>query len=151
MSDLVNKVNVYIDSKNRTQDETTNKFKVIIPEGLLKCNQSEYFTLNVSCFNCFNTIYQCNENSNYFELIFRDKDNIVFSIKKFYLNLGNPSVNDLMDNLNTLLDNKCEIQYIKTQNIFLYNKHGSTNQNHHMYIKPINSFNFLDFLIILRL
>ena len=141
MSDLVNKVNVYIDSKNRTQDETTNKFKVIIPEGLLKCNQSEYFTLNVSCFNCFNTIYQCNTNSNSFQLILRN--NMASSVESLYLKVGNPSVNDLIDNLNTLLAGKCVVQYVKTQNIFVYNKSSSVNPSYRMYIKPINSFNFL--------
>jgi hypothetical protein len=36
--------------KNRKPDETTSNFIVIIPDGLLRVNKDEYFTLSVNSF-----------------------------------------------------------------------------------------------------
>ena len=50
MSNIKSKINIYISSKYRQQDEQTSDFKVVIPDGLLKCARDEYFTLNINCF-----------------------------------------------------------------------------------------------------
>ena len=62
MSNVINKMNLYIDSRNKHQGGITNTFKFIFPDSLLRCKSNEYFTLNVTYFNCYNTMYQCNNN-----------------------------------------------------------------------------------------
>ena len=49
-----NKLNIYINSKNRRTDETPSNFNVIIPDGLLKVNSDEDFELIVISFFCHN-------------------------------------------------------------------------------------------------
>ena len=39
MSNVINKINLYIDSKNKHQGDTTNNFKFIIPDICLDVNQ----------------------------------------------------------------------------------------------------------------
>ena len=50
-----NKINIYINSKNRRADETASNFNIIIPDGLLKVNNDEEFELAVISFSCYNT------------------------------------------------------------------------------------------------
>ena len=45
-----NKLNIYINSKNRRTDETPSNFNAIIPDGLLKVNNDEDFELTVVSF-----------------------------------------------------------------------------------------------------
>ena len=44
----MDKINIYINSKNRSENENANKFTVKIPNNLLRLNKDEYFTLNVN-------------------------------------------------------------------------------------------------------
>ena len=46
----MSKINIYVNSKNRKSDETPSNFSVIIPDGLIKVNNDEYFTLSVNSF-----------------------------------------------------------------------------------------------------
>ena len=46
----MDKINIYINSKNRKENENANKFTVKIPNNLLRLNRDEYFTLNVNGF-----------------------------------------------------------------------------------------------------
>ena len=50
----MSKINIYVNSKNRKSDETPSNFSVIIPDGLIKCNNDEFFTLAVNSFYCYN-------------------------------------------------------------------------------------------------
>ena len=65
----MSKLNIYVNSKNRKPDETPSNFSVIIPDGLLKVNKDEYFTLSVNSFFCYNDFYQCNSSCNSFNII----------------------------------------------------------------------------------
>ena len=146
MSNLINKINLYIDSRNKHQGDTTNNFKFIIPDSLLRCKPNEYFTLNVTYFNCYNTIYQCNSNSNYYQVIFRREDGSIYLISDKYLSIGNPNVIDLMAELNEQLKHLCIVEYIKLKNLFTYSRVKHIDEDYHtMYIKPINSSNFFGF------
>ena len=50
------KVNVYINSKNRQVGESVSNFTVSIPDGLLRLyDKNDYWTLNVNFFICFNS------------------------------------------------------------------------------------------------
>lgn len=42
------KINIYINSKNRDESESASEFNVVIPQGILRLQQDEYFTLNVN-------------------------------------------------------------------------------------------------------
>ena len=44
------KVNLYINSKNRDKNDNINHINVSLPNGLLSCNTDEYFILNVNSF-----------------------------------------------------------------------------------------------------
>ena len=146
MSNVINKINLYIDSKNKHQGDTTNNFKFIIPDSLLRCKSNEYFTLNVTYFNCYNTIYQCNNNSNHYQVIFRRSDGSIYSISDKYLTIGNPNVNDLMEELNVQLINLCVVGYLKLKNLYTFTRVKAIDTNFNtMYIKPINSSNFFGF------
>ena len=146
MSNVINKINLYIDSRNKHQGDTTNNFKFIIPDSLLRCKSNEYFTLNVTYFNCYNTLYQCNNNSNHYQIIFRRIDGSIYSISDKYLTIGNPNVNDLMEELNVQLINLCVVGYLKLKNLYTFTRVKAIDTNFNtMYIKPINSSNFFGF------
>mgnify|MGYP003347144859 CR=1 FL=1 len=72
------KVNVYINSKNRASSETVSKFNVVIPQGLLRLyNKDEYWTLNVNFFSAFNSWYNCMDNfNNQFQLVYHDNNGV---------------------------------------------------------------------------
>ncbi len=53
------KINIYINSKNRSENENSNKFTVKISNNLLRLNIDEYFTLNVNVFDCYNSWFNC--------------------------------------------------------------------------------------------
>ena len=71
----MSKINVHVNSKNRKVDETASNFSIIIPDGLLRVNKNEYFTMSVNSFYCYNDFYQCNNNCNGFNIIV--KNNVV--------------------------------------------------------------------------
>jgi len=136
----MSKINIYVNSKNRKSDETPSNFSVIIPDGLLKVNKHEYFTLSVNSFNCYNDFYQSNANSNYFNLIFRDNTNVVYSTQKLYLNLGNPNIYDLLSDINTKLSGYLTCSYDNIKNKITYTRiYAQTSNYYTMYINAINS------------
>ena len=136
----MSKVNIYVNSKNRKSDETPSNFSVIIPDGLLKVNKNEYFTLSVNSFCCYNDFYQSNANSNYFNLIFRDNTNVVYSTQKLYLNLGNPNIYDLLSDINSKLSGYLTCSYDNIKNKITYTRiYAQTSNYYTMYINAINS------------
>ena len=142
MSDC--KVNIYVHSKFRNTDETSSNFKVVVPDGLLKVGPNEYFSLDVNCFHMYNTIYQCNTNSNHFHLVFRRSDNSVYMIGDYNLTIGNPNVYDVLSNLQSLLSVYLTLSYDRLTNKFTYYRTYFQDSNYYnMYLKPINSSNFL--------
>ena len=44
------KINLYINSKNRDNNDDINHINISLPNGLLSCNPDEYFILNVNSF-----------------------------------------------------------------------------------------------------
>jgi hypothetical protein len=50
----MSKINIYKNFKNRKVDETASNFSIIIPDGLLRVNKDEYFTISVNSFYCYN-------------------------------------------------------------------------------------------------
>ena len=136
----MSKLNIYVNSKSRKSDETASNFSVIIPDGLLRVNKDEYFTLSVNSFYCYNDFYQCNINSNYFTLIFRNNLNVVYLTQKLYLNIGNPNVYDLLSDINSKLSGYLNCTYDNIKNKITYTRiYTQTSNYYNMYINPINS------------
>ncbi len=54
------KVNLYINSKNRDNNDNINHINISLPNGLITCNMDEYFILNVNSFyTCANSGDHC--------------------------------------------------------------------------------------------
>ena len=75
----MDKINIYINSKNRDLSEQTSNFTVRIPQNLLRLEQGEHFSLNVNGFYCYNSWFNCIDRfNNEFHIIIKniDKTNI---------------------------------------------------------------------------
>ena len=143
----MDEINIYINSKNRDLSETISNFTVRIPQNLLRLSQGEYFTLNVNGFYCYNSWFNCIDNfNNEFHIIVKNIDNEVIETYVYKLNDGNPNVNDVKSNLNNLLLNKVNITYDKQRNKFIFKRTlPVSTQQYRMYLKIINSEDFLGF------
>ncbi len=53
------KVNLYINSKNRYNNDNIDHINISLPNGLLSCNTDEYFILNVNSFYTCANWYNC--------------------------------------------------------------------------------------------
>ena len=142
------KVNVYINSKNRSSSETVSNFNVAIPEGLLRLyNKDEYWTLNVNFFSAFNSWYNCMTDFNdSFQLIYHDNNGMETERLNFQLTEGNPDVYDVKNNLNKLLKNHVTVNYDKPKNIYAFKRSSIiTTNSHKLYLNIINAEDFLGF------
>jgi hypothetical protein len=109
----MDKINVYINSKNRDLHEKISNFTVRIPQNLLRLQQNEYFTLNVNGFYCYNSWYNCIDGfNNEFQIIIKNSNDEIVETHNYSLNDGNPNVNDVKNNLNGLLVNKVNVTYM---------------------------------------
>ena len=143
----MDKINIYINSKNRDLSEQISNFTVRIPQNLLRLSQGEYFTLNVNGFYCYNSWFNCIDNfNNEFHIIIKNIENEIIQTYVYKLNDGNPNVNDVRTNLNNLLLNKVNITYDKQRNKFIFKRTlPVSTQQYRMYLKIINSEDFLGF------
>jgi hypothetical protein len=147
----MSKINIYVNSKNRKSDETPSNFSVIIPDGLLKVNNDEYFTMSVNSFYCYNDFYQSNINSNSFNIIFKTNTNTVYLTQKYNLNIGNPNIYDLVGDINSKLSGYLTCSYDNIRNKITYTRtYTQTSNYYNMYLYPINSGGFLDLTIMLK-
>ena len=136
----MSKINIYVNSKNRKSDETASNFSVIIPDGLLRVNKDEYFTISINSFYCYNDFYQCNLNCNYFTLIFKNSSNVVYLTQTLYLNVGNPNIYDLLIDINIKLSGYLTCAYDNIKNKITYTRiYAQTSNYYTMYINAINS------------
>ena len=142
------RVNVYINSKNRSANETVSNFNVAIPDGLLRLyDKNEYWTLNVNFFSCFNSWYNCMKDFNdEFELIYHNNSGVQTEVIKCKLTEGNPDVYDVKTNLNALLKNHVTVNYDKPRNLFVYKRSSvTTTTRNKLYLNIINAEDFLGF------
>ena len=77
---MTDKINLNVNSSYRKADETTTNLKVIVPSGLIKSYGKDYFTLSITSFYCFNTLYQMDETNSEFSIVIRDASNNIFNI-----------------------------------------------------------------------
>jgi len=143
----MDKINIYINSKNRQPYETSSNFVVNVPENVLRLQKGEFFTLNVNGFYCFNTWFNCIDNfNNMFQIIIKNINNEIVDVINYRLNDGNPNINDVKNNLNALLMNKVSVSYDRLRNKFTYKRVlPVTNTNYELYLNIVNSEDFLGF------
>jgi len=143
----MDKINVYINSKNRDSNEKISNFTVRIPQNLLRLDHGESFSLNVNGFYCYNSWFNCiDEFNNEFQIILKNINNEIVEILNYKLNDGNPNVNDVKSNLNELLINKVQVSYDKQRNKFIFKRSlPVTTQYNTMYLNILNSKDFLGF------
>ena len=142
------KVNVYINSKNRAANETVSNFNVVIPDSLLLLHdKNEYWTLNVNFFSCFNNWYNCMKDFNdEFELIYHNNIGVQTEVIKCKLTEGNPDVYDVKNNLNALFSGHLTVTYDKPRNVYVYNRSSLITTNRtKLYLNIINAEDFLGF------
>ncbi len=76
---------------------------MIIPDGLLRVDKDEYFTISVNSFYCYNDFYQCNINCNSFNIYGKSTSGVISAQQLFYLPVGNPNINDIISSINSVL------------------------------------------------
>jgi len=145
---MFEKVNVFINSKNRPVNEEVSNFNVAIPDALLRLHdKTTYWTLNVNYFSCFNSWYNCQTNFNdEFQLIYFDNENNMSETMNLRLTEGNPDVYDIKNQLNKLLKNHVNVNYDKPKNIYTFKRTSIiTNNRSKLYLNIINAEDFLGF------
>jgi len=143
----MDKINIYINSKNRDLNEKISNFTVRIPQNLLRLEHGEHFSLNVNGFYCYNSWFNCIDGfNNEFQIIIKNIDDEIIETYNYKLNDGNPNVNDVKSNLNGLLINKVLVSYDKQRNKFIFKRSlPVSTQYYTMYLNIINSEDFLGF------
>ena len=102
-----NKINVYISSKHKKENENNNHFEVNFPSGLIKCNpKTEYMVMNINGFIMTNSFYNTQEINNKFKIIVDD-----VLIYNYAIPIGNYNVLQLLEWLNTSVNNLLTVQY----------------------------------------
>jgi hypothetical protein len=145
---MTDKINLYVNSSYRKKDETTTNLKVIVPSGLIKSYGKDYFTLSITSFYCFNTLYQMDENNSDFNIVIRDISNNTFKYLFFSFVdcIGNPNVYNILEELNLLLNGYISVTYDKIKNLFLFTRTKAVDaSNNKIYLKNKTCANFLGF------
>jgi hypothetical protein len=145
---MTDKINLYVNSSYRKKDETTTNLKVIVPSGLIKSYGKDYFTLSITSFYCFNTLYQMDENNSDFNIVIRDISNNTFKYLFFSFVdcIGNPNVYNSLEELNLLLNGYISVTYDKIKNLFLFTRTKAVDaSNNKIYLKNKTCANFLGF------
>jgi len=144
----MSKINIYVNSKNRKSDETPSNFSVIIPDGLLRVNNDEYFTMSVNSFYCYNDFYKCNNNCNSFNIILKNNVDNISGQQLFLLPVGNLNVNDIVNAINSVLQpvNVLSCTYDNIKNKITFTRlTPQTPTNNTFYINTLKVGNFLGF------
>lgn len=141
------KINIYINSKNRDESESASEFNVVIPQGILRLQQDEYFTLNVNAFSCFNSWYNCITGFNSrFDLVYYKSDGTLKEVLEYNIIDGNPSVLNIKSWLNVILVNQVVVNYDGIKNKLTYKRiKPVTDDYHKLYIRVLNAEDFLGF------
>ena len=145
---MTDKINLYVNSSYRKKDETTTNLKVIVPSGLIKSYGKDYFTLSITSFYCFNTLYQMDENNSDFNIVIRDISNNTFKYLFFSFVdcIGNPNVYNILEELNLLLNGYISVTYDKIKILFIFTRTKATDaSNNKIYLKNKTCANFLGF------
>jgi len=146
LATLPERINLYLNSSNRTLGATPAKFEMLMETALLTAEVEEIFFINVIQFNTFNNFYQVQKGYNTdFKLLIYNSIGILHDTIIGEIPEGNLTVNDVLEYLQTLFNNLITVEYNKMKNKFVFTK-TSNNQNHtYFYLYIINSDAILGF------
>ena len=140
------KINLYINSKNRDKNDNINHINISLPNGLLSCNIDEYFILNVNSFYTCANWYNCTSKNNACRFIVKDHDDIIVETIDIKLPIGNLNVLQILSILNNILVNHVLITYDSISNKFTFTRKHQPSPNEFIIIlECINSGNFIGF------
>jgi hypothetical protein len=140
------RINLYIDSKNRNIDEKINSLKINLPSGYITCKNDEYFVLNVNSFHTVATWYNCTPSNNKGKLISKSIDGSIYQTLNFELPVGNPNVLQIDKALSFALLGFVKVSYDNIKNKFVFYRDESLGYVHHrIYLSPTTCGQFLGF------
>ena len=128
------RTNLYLTNLNNK-----SKIEVLIPDGILKCEDYEDFFINVIQFNTFHNFYNVIQNyNNNFNIIIDNSTNIKCSIPE-----GNINAYTIREYFNShnILKYHIYVVYDKLKNIFEFQKIG----NNFLQLQIINAHTLLGF------
>ena len=138
----IDKINVYISSKNRKPTEKANDFTVDFPSGMIKCNpKKEFMVMNINGLIMQNSFYNTQKINNQYQIIVEDE--ITLQYHNFEIPVGNYNVLELLDIFKETLGGFLTVEYSKT-----LNKYKWTNnilENKKITIVSISANDFLGF------
>ena len=157
LSSLPARINLYLNSVNRTIGDKPSSFEMVMVNTLLTADTNEIFFLNVIQFNTFNNFYQVQKGYNTdFEILIYNHDNEFHDSIIGEIPYGNLSVYDILNYLQTLLNGLINITYDKLKNKFIFTRIINTSTLYNgiyisnMYLNIINCDTLLGYQRISR-
>ena len=157
LSSLPARINLYLNSVNRTIGDKPSSFEMVMVNTLLTADTNEIFFLNVIQFNKFNNFYQVQKGYNTdFEILIYNHDNEFHDSIIGEIPYGNLSVYDILNYLQTLLNGLINITYDKLKNKFIFTRIINTSTLYNgiyisnMYLNIINCDTLLGYQRISR-
>ena len=157
LSSLPARINLYLNSVNRTIGDKPSSFEMVMANTLLTADTNEIFFLNVIQFNTFNNFYQVQKGYNTdFEILIYNHDNEFHDSIIGEIPYGNLSVYDILNYLQTLLNGLINITYDKLKNKFIFTRIINTSTLYNgiyisnMYLNIINCDTLLGYQCISR-
>lgn len=140
------KINLYISSKNRDPNDNINYINVSLPNGLLYCNMDEYFILNVNSFYTCANWYNCTSKNNACKFIVKDNEDNIVETFNVNLPVGNLNALQIGAILNKILTNHVFVTYDSISNKFTFTRKHHPSPNEFLIIlQCINCGNFIGF------
>jgi hypothetical protein len=141
------RINLYIDSKNRNIDEKINSLKINLPSGYITCKNDEYFVLNVNSFHTVATWYNCTSSNNKGKITSKSIFGSVYQTLNFELPVGNPNVLQIDKALSFALLGFVKVSYDNIKNKFVFYRDESLDIliHHKIYLSCITCGQFLGF------
>lgn len=146
----MNKNNIIVCSKNRSDKDTTPSVVNVSLNTPLKCGDNEYFTVSVSSFNMIKSFYNIQTGLNsVFYIILKNQSNPT-EIDEFIRSIpnGNYNVNTLLKVLKDITFGLLNVDYDKILNKFRFTR-DLTNQNtvgYDLYLRCTNCGSVLGFI-----
>lgn len=134
-------VNVFITSKNRTNNETPSDWLLSFPSGMIYAKPGQNIRLNVISFHIPNNFYNINEHNNRFDIIVRDEAGNIFEEQNFNIKSGNYSVITFRNYINTICKDFFTMTYDTSRNTYTI-KCVYYDSSHKVILRPINSGQF---------
>ena len=152
LSSLPARINLYLNSVNRTLGDSASSFEMVMVNSLITADTNEIFFLNVIQFNTFNNFYQVQKGYNTnFEILIYNHDNEFHDSIIGEIPEGNLTVYDILNYLKVLLSGIINISYDKIKNKFIFTAISSNANHAYIYLNIINCDLLLGFSRLKRL